>query len=160
MNSFKNYCFSYFFLLITDISIGGRCVCNGHASTCSLLDPRNADRKLACSCQHHTCGIQCDRCCEGFEQKKWRQNTNARPFECEPCNCHGHSTKCQYSEEVDEQRLSLDIHGNFEGGGVCKDCQHNTEGINCNKCKPKFFRPYGKSWNETDVCAGKEILNL
>lgn len=144
-----------YFYSIKDISIGGRCVCNGHASTCSLLDPRNSDRKLACACQHHTCGIQCDRCCPGFEQKKWRQNTNSRPFQCEPCNCHGHSNKCEYDEEVDQRRLSLDIHGNYEGGGVCKDCQHNTEGVNCNKCKPKFYRPYGKSWNETDVCSRK-----
>lgn len=143
-----------YFYSIKDISIGGRCVCNGHANTCTL-DPRssrNNTRLLACSCQHNTCGIQCERCCEGFEQKKWRQNTKESPFQCEPCNCHGHSNKCVYSEEVDMKGESLDIHGRFEGGGVCQDCMHNTEGINCNKCKPKYYRPYGKHWNETDVC--------
>lgn len=72
-----------YFYSIKDISIGGRCVCNGHASTCSLLDPRAQTRLLACSCQHNTCGIQCEQCCPGFEQKKWRQNTNAWPFQCE-----------------------------------------------------------------------------
>ena len=72
-----------YFYSIKDISIGGRCVCNGHANTCSLLDPRAQARLLACSCQHSTCGIQCEQCCPGFEQKKWRQNTNARPFQCE-----------------------------------------------------------------------------
>jgi laminin alpha 3/5 len=63
----------------------------------------------------------------------------------------------------------MDIHGKFEGGGVCQECRDNTEGnihknlipyflfqgINCNKCKPTFYRPAGKRWNETDVCRRK-----
>ncbi|XP_053667229.1 laminin subunit alpha [Anopheles marshallii] len=141
-----------YFYSIKDISIGGRCVCNGHANTCNVQDPRSQMRILACQCQHNTCGIQCAECCPGFEQKKWRQNTNARPFQCEPCNCHGHSDECVYSEEIDEKALSLDIHGNYEGGGVCQNCQHNTKGINCNQCQDKYYRPYGRYWNETDVC--------
>lgn len=72
-----------YFYSIKDISIGGRCMCNGHADTCDVKDPKSPVRILACRCQHHTCGIQCNECCPGFEQKKWRQNTNARPFECE-----------------------------------------------------------------------------
>ena len=63
-----------------------------------------------------------------------------------------HSSECIYDPQIDLQRLSLDIHGNFDGGGVCQNCQHNTEGINCNRCKPKFYKPYSKYWNETDVC--------
>ncbi|XP_034480299.1 laminin subunit alpha [Drosophila innubila] len=141
-----------YFYSIKDISIGGRCMCNGHADTCDVKDPNSPVRILACQCQHQTCGIQCNQCCPGFEQKKWRQNTNARPFNCEPCNCHGHSNECKYDEEVNRKGLSLDIHGHYDGGGVCQNCQHNTEGTNCNKCKPKFYRPRGKYWNETDVC--------
>lgn len=72
-----------YFYSIKDISIGGRCVCNGHASTCGLLDAKDPARTLACFCQHHTCGTQCDKCCPGFEQKKWRQNTKSQPFLCE-----------------------------------------------------------------------------
>ena len=26
-------------------------------------------------------------------------------------------------------------------------------GINCNQCVPRFYRPYEKNWNETDVCS-------
>lgn len=73
------------------------------------------------------------------------------------CNCFGHSNACDYDEDVDNQGLSLDIHGRFAGGGVCKNCDHNTEGINCNKCQSKYYRPYGKHWNETDVCKCKMI---
>lgn len=68
------------------------------------------------------------------------------------CNCFGHSDECTYDPEIDEKHLSLDIHGNYEGGGVCQNCRHNTEGINCNRCKSKFYRPHGKPLNATDVC--------
>lgn len=152
-------------------------MCNGHADTCHVLESSQT-RVLACQCRHNTCGIQCAECCPGFEQKKWRQNTNAWPFICErklhfvllyhqtsenqslstACNCHGHSNTCEYDESVDENSLSLDMHGIYEGGGVCKNCQHNTEGINCNKCRPTFYRPYGRHWNESQVCKRKSSL--
>lgn len=77
------------------------------------------------------------------------------PLSATACNCFGHSNTCDYDENVDDQGLSLDIHGRFAGGGVCKNCEHNTEGINCNKCQSKFYRPHGKHWNETDVCRRK-----
>lgn len=70
------------------------------------------------------------------------------------CNCFGHSNTCVYDEKVDENRQSLDMSGRYEGGGVCQNCQHNTEGINCNRCKDRFYRPYGSHWNETNVCKG------
>ncbi|KOB70688.1 putative laminin A chain [Operophtera brumata] len=88
---------------IKDISIGGRCMCNGHADTCDPADP-NADSNIL------------------------------------------------YDAGVDEKHQSLDIYGRYEGGGVCQNCQHNTEGINCNKCQPTFYRPSGKRWDEIDVC--------
>ncbi|KAK9686921.1 Laminin N-terminal (Domain VI) [Popillia japonica] len=141
---------SYFYS-IKDISIGGRCMCNGHADTCDNRDP-NDPTILLCRCQHNTCGPKCDRCCPGYEQKAWRQSKSYSPFSCEPCNCFLHSRECVYDAETDRQRLSLDIHGKYEGGGVCQNCQHNTEGINCNRCKATFYRPYEKHWNETDVC--------
>ena len=168
-----------YFYSIKDISIGGRCVCNGHAENCDITDP-NDQYKLLCRCKHNTWGPNCEKCRPGFEQKRWRQSKHYELFECErtlfcckilkklsllcalidkhifaACNCHGHSDKCEYDEEVDEKNLSIDIFGKYEGGGVCKDCQHNTEGINCDRCKPKFYRPYGKERNATDVCQRK-----
>ncbi|XP_026299731.1 laminin subunit alpha [Apis mellifera] len=140
-----------YFYSIKDISIGGRCMCNGHADTCDILDPK-MPKKLFCRCQHNTCGPQCATCCKGFEQKKWRQSTAFKKFTCEPCNCFGHSDECEYDPEVDEKHLSLDIHDNYEGGGVCKNCRDNTEGINCNRCKSTFYRPDDKPLNATDVC--------
>ncbi|XP_050725715.1 laminin subunit alpha-like isoform X5 [Eriocheir sinensis] len=140
-----------YFYSVKDISIGGRCVCNGHADVCDITDP-NDQYKLQCRCQHNTCGAQCESCCPGFIQKKWRPASYQDSFVCEPCNCHGHSDECLFSEEVNAQMLSLDIYGNFEGGGVCQNCQDNTEGINCDQCRSGYFRPYGKNLNDTDVC--------
>ncbi|KAK0176557.1 hypothetical protein PV328_000678 [Microctonus aethiopoides] len=140
-----------YFYSIKDISIGGRCFCNGHADTCDIRDP-NEPNKLECICQHNTYGHQCASCLPGFQQKKWQQSTTFKKFTCEPCNCFGHSTECEYDSATDENHLSLDIHGNYEGGGICKNCTHNTQGINCNHCKPKYYRPQGKPLNATDVC--------
>ncbi|XP_064094479.1 laminin subunit alpha-like isoform X2 [Macrobrachium nipponense] len=140
-----------YFYSIKDISIGGRCVCNGHADVCDLTDPDDL-YKLKCRCQHNTCGSQCERCCPGFIQKKWRPAGYHVGFVCEPCNCFGHTNECLYDEEVDEKNLSIDIFGNYEGGGVCQNCRHNTKGINCNECMDGYYRPYGKELNDTDVC--------
>ncbi|CAL4059747.1 unnamed protein product, partial [Meganyctiphanes norvegica] len=140
-----------YFYSIKDISIGGRCVCNGHADECHITDP-NDIYKLQCKCQHNTCGAQCETCCAGFIQKKWRTATYESFFECEPCNCHGHSEDCLFDDEVNKNRTSLDIYGIYEGGGVCQNCRHNTEGINCDRCKDKYFRPYGKELDDTYVC--------
>ncbi|KRZ88222.1 Laminin-like protein epi-1 [Trichinella sp. T8] len=140
-----------YFYSIKEIEMGGRCVCNGHAQTCDILDPMRPNR-LLCRCEHNTCGDQCDRCCPGFEQKQWQPVREGQVFACEPCNCHGHSDECEYDEEVDMKKQSLDIHGKYEGGGVCKHCQHNTEGINCDKCKFGYFRPPGRPLHAMDVC--------
>lgn len=73
--------FQYFYS-IKDISIGGRCRCNGHADLCDITDPYDA-YKLLCRCQHNTCGAQCEKCCPGFVQKAWRPATSSVPFACE-----------------------------------------------------------------------------
>jgi len=39
------------------------------------------------------------------------------------CNCFGHADACVYNESVAERHLSINIHGVYEGGGVCIDCQ-------------------------------------
>ncbi|XP_078680702.1 laminin subunit alpha-5-like isoform X1 [Branchiostoma floridae x Branchiostoma belcheri] len=128
-----------YFYSLKDISIGGRCVCNGHADECDGTGSADPNR-LVCKCQHNTCGESCEQCCPGFVQKPWQPATPNNLFECEACNCLGHSSECYYDPEVAQNRLSLDMRGDFNGGGVCTNCQHNTEGINCERCKPGFFR--------------------
>ncbi|XP_031700147.1 laminin subunit alpha-5 isoform X2 [Anarrhichthys ocellatus] len=128
-----------YYYSIKDISIGGRCVCNGHAESCNANEPNNP-YKLLCDCQHNTCGLSCDHCCPGYNQLPWKPATTYKANECEPCNCHRHSFDCYYDPEVDQKRGSMDIHGHNRGGGVCLNCQHHTTGANCERCIPTYYR--------------------
>nr|XP_020138029.1 laminin subunit alpha-3 isoform X4 [Microcebus murinus] len=128
-----------YYYSIKDISIGGRCVCNGHAEVCNANNP---EKLFRCECQHHTCGETCDRCCAGYNQRRWRP-AQEQSQACEACNCHGHATDCYYDPDVEQQRASLNIQGIYAGGGVCINCQHNTAGINCEECAKGYYRPYG-----------------
>ncbi|XP_069382509.1 laminin subunit alpha-5 isoform X2 [Paralichthys olivaceus] len=128
-----------YYYSIKDISIGGRCVCNGHAEACNSKDP-NDPYRLQCDCQHNTCGGSCDQCCPGYNQLPWKPATTYSANECEPCNCHRHSFDCFYDPEVDQRRASVDVHGHHRGGGVCLNCQHHTTGVNCERCIPTYYR--------------------
>ncbi|XP_026718104.1 laminin subunit alpha-5 [Athene cunicularia] len=128
-----------YYYSIKDISIGGRCVCHGHADVCDAKDP-NDPYRLQCDCQHNTCGGSCDRCCPGFNQFPWKPATADSANECQPCNCNGHAYDCYYDPEVDRHKASKSHEDKFEGGGVCIDCQHHTTGINCERCIPGYYR--------------------
>ncbi|XP_075350602.1 laminin subunit alpha-3 [Mycteria americana] len=140
-----------YYYSIKDISIGGRCVCHGHAEVCNAKSAEN-QYQFQCECQHNTCGETCDHCCPGYNQKQWQPATAGSTNICEPCNCHGHATDCYYDADVDQRRESLNIHGHYEGGGVCMNCQHNTAGINCEKCAKGYYRPYGVPVRAPDGC--------
>ncbi|KAF3817470.1 hypothetical protein GH733_012761 [Mirounga leonina] len=128
-----------YYYSIKDISIGGRCVCHGHADVCDAQDPADPFR-LQCACQHNTCGGSCDRCCPGFNQRPWKPATTDSANECQSCNCHGHAHDCFYDPEVDRHNASQNQDNIYQGGGVCIDCQHHTTGINCERCLPGFYR--------------------
>lgn len=140
-----------YFYSIKDISIGGRCECNGHADKC-IPAHHDKSNRLVCKCKHNTCGDSCDKCCPGFEQKKWAPAVPANPNVCEPCNCHGHSDKCVYNETVNFDQTSMDMHGKMEGGGVCQNCRHNTAGINCEKCIEGYYRPENVPIDSAQAC--------
>uniref|UniRef100_A0A3B4BCE3 Laminin, alpha 5 n=1 Tax=Periophthalmus magnuspinnatus TaxID=409849 RepID=A0A3B4BCE3_9GOBI len=141
-----------YYYSIKDISIGGRCVCNGHAEACNAQDP-NDPYKLQCDCQHNTCGVSCDQCCPGFNQLPWKPATTYSANECEPCNCHRHSFDCYYDPEVEHRRESLDAHGHYRGGGVCLNCQHHTTGVNCERCIPTYYRSPDHSIESPLACS-------
>lgn len=127
-----------YFYSIKDISIGGRCDCNGHAKEC-IADPLNS-YKLRCQCKHNTMGISCEECMPLFNQRKWMHAERNHDNECKQCNCHNHADRCYYDEAVERKRLSLNMIGNLDGGGVCVDCKNNTTGINCERCAKSFYR--------------------
>lgn len=59
------------------------------------------------------------------------------------CNCHGKAQECYYDQMVADKKQSLNIHGEYLGGGICINCTQNTAGINCEMCTDGYFRPKG-----------------
>ncbi|XP_029004531.1 laminin subunit alpha-1 [Betta splendens] len=127
-----------YYYSIKDISVGGMCICYGHAESCPL-DP--VTKKLQCVCEHNTCGESCNQCCPGYHQQPWQPGTISKGNTCEECNCHNKANDCFYNQTVSELSLSLNTRGIRQGGGVCIDCQKNTAGINCETCKDSYYRP-------------------
>ncbi|CAK9294069.1 unnamed protein product [Gordionus sp. m RMFG-2023] len=138
-----------YYYSIRDISIGGQCICHGHAELC-LYD--YATEKKICKCNHNTCGESCEVCCPGFYQKRWSRSTSKTKFICQACNCNSHSTDCVYDANVDKYSQSMNSMGLYEGGGVCVRCQHNTAGINCERCQDGYFNPQNVPMNTSDAC--------
>ncbi len=48
-------------------------------------------------------------------------------YKFQACQCYGHATECFYNSTVDSLKMSIDIHGKYEGGGVCVGCQVNIK---------------------------------
>uniref|UniRef100_A0A8C3EBE2 Laminin subunit alpha-2 n=1 Tax=Corvus moneduloides TaxID=1196302 RepID=A0A8C3EBE2_CORMO len=135
-----------YYYSIKDISVGGMCICSGHAKACPL------DPELQGRCEHNTCGETCDQCCPGFHQKPWHAGTLLHKHECEPCNCHGKTEECYYDQDVADRNQSLNIHGEYIGGGVCVNCSGYTSGINCETCADGYFRPKGVLPDNPNPC--------
>uniref|UniRef100_UPI00358F1135 laminin subunit alpha-1-like n=1 Tax=Myxine glutinosa TaxID=7769 RepID=UPI00358F1135 len=123
-----------YFYSIKDISIGGECVCNGHATSCPW---NNILKKFICKCEDYTCGDHCEYCCPGFRHSQW--HSGSKP--CEVCNCHGKADDCYFDKNVAAEKRSLARNGRYYGGGVCINCKQHTAGVNCNTCVEGYFRP-------------------
>ncbi|XP_016315955.1 basement membrane-specific heparan sulfate proteoglycan core protein isoform X2 [Sinocyclocheilus anshuiensis] len=76
-------------------------------------NPRNVEE---CRCPTGYSGLSCESCSPGFERVPG-------PYLgiCAGCNCNGHASACDLIS------------------GHCLSCQHNTEGPQCDKCKPGYF---------------------
>lgn len=138
-----------YFYSIKDISIGGQCVCSGHAESCSS---DSSTGKQHCVCEHNTCGENCERCCPLFNQKLWRPGTSLDGAACERCECYGHADSCHYDPKVADGKQSINTNGIYEGGGVCDKCKHHTIGINCEQCEDGYFRAANILRNHSRPC--------
>lgn len=68
---------SYFYA-VSDLQVGGRCKCNGHAARCV----RDRDDGLVCDCRHNTAGPECDRCKPFHYDRPWQRATAREANEC------------------------------------------------------------------------------
>uniref|UniRef100_A0A8B9RAB4 Basement membrane-specific heparan sulfate proteoglycan core protein n=1 Tax=Astyanax mexicanus TaxID=7994 RepID=A0A8B9RAB4_ASTMX len=138
-----------YYYSIKDISVGGMCICYGHAQSCPW-DP--VTKKLQCVCEHNTCGESCNECCPGYHQELWQPGTISDGNTCEKCNCHNKAEDCYYNQTVADLKMSLNTHGQFVGGGVCINCTQNTAGVNCETCADGYYRPHKMSPYATEPC--------
>uniref|UniRef100_A0A8C1TMA9 Netrin-1 n=1 Tax=Cyprinus carpio TaxID=7962 RepID=A0A8C1TMA9_CYPCA len=134
---------SYFYA-VSDLQVGGRCKCNGHASRCV----KDRDGSLVCECKHNTAGPECDRCKPFHYDRPWQRATAREANECVACNCNLHARRCRFNMEL--YKLS-----GRKSGGVCLNCRHNTAGRHCHYCKEGYYRDMSKPISHRKAC--KEI---
>ncbi|XP_031421932.1 basement membrane-specific heparan sulfate proteoglycan core protein isoform X9 [Clupea harengus] len=70
-----------------------------------------------CRCPPGYSGLSCESCASGFERVSGGQYLGT----CAGCNCNGHASACDPIS------------------GHCLSCEHNTEGPQCDKCRPGYF---------------------
>ncbi|XP_014649030.1 PREDICTED: netrin-3 isoform X2 [Ceratotherium simum simum] len=125
----------------TELQVGGRCKCNGHASRC-LLDTQGL---LICDCRHGTEGPDCSRCKPFYCDRPWQRATAREAHACFACSCNGHARRCRFNMEL--YRLS-----GRRSGGVCLNCRHNTAGRHCHYCREGFYRDPGRALSDRRAC--------
>ncbi|XP_071089652.1 uncharacterized protein [Haliotis cracherodii] len=112
-------------LIITSITILGKCDCDGSATACSLTTGAST---YTCTCLTQTEGDHCRSCDNGY----YREETG---FGCtESCDCHDDGKNVSRNCEI--------------VGGTCL-CKSNVEGVRCDTCKPLT---YNLSGSNTDGC--------
>ncbi|EDO39502.1 predicted protein [Nematostella vectensis] len=137
-----------YYYAVYDLVIRGSCSCYGHAEQC-LPEPGQPTTPGMvygrCNCTHNTTGKNCERCQDGYFDVPWRPADADNPNECRKCNCNGHAVKCRFDPAV------YQASGNVSGG-VCQDCEHNTVGRNCERCKPLHYQDPSKKFSDPDAC--------
>ncbi|XP_071020443.1 netrin-1-like [Oncorhynchus clarkii lewisi] len=128
-------------LALSDLQVGGRCKCNGHASRCRRDDAGRA----VCVCEHHTAGTDCDVCEDFYYDRPWQRATPSQPQPCVSCECNSHSSKCRFSMEMFQQ-------SGRRSGGVCLKCRHHTAGRHCQYCQNGYTRDHSKPPTHRKTC--------
>ncbi|XP_069115040.1 basement membrane-specific heparan sulfate proteoglycan core protein-like isoform X2 [Argopecten irradians] len=87
-----------------------------------IAEDRNTGQDRAnaveqCVCPQGYRGLSCEDCDVGFT----RSRDGFYLGRCVPCDCNGHSSECNPET------------------GVCRNCQHSTEGDNCERCAVGFY---------------------
>ncbi|XP_069569294.1 netrin-4 [Brachyistius frenatus] len=131
----------------------GTCLCHGHAEYCVPYNSshgKSQDSNMVfgrCLCTHHTAGDHCEKCALLFNDLPWRpaNGSSGESHPCQKCECHSHADSCHFS-----QRAWLSSGG--ISGGVCEDCQHNTIGRRCQRCRHGYHRHLSLPLNSPHAC--------
>uniref|UniRef100_A0A1I8G0L7 Laminin N-terminal domain-containing protein n=1 Tax=Macrostomum lignano TaxID=282301 RepID=A0A1I8G0L7_9PLAT len=132
----------------SNLDIGGRCFCNGHASRCVSRDGRSV-----CDCAHGTEGDDCERCKPFWVDLPWQRATLSRATECRPCSCNLHSQQCSFDQQLYSK-------SGGKSGGRCARCQHNTQGPHCESCSDGYYRDLTKDLTSSKACQGEKHSDM
>ncbi|CAG5119951.1 unnamed protein product [Candidula unifasciata] len=121
---------SYFYA-ISDLAVGARCKCNGHARICREVRGQDLEDHLECVCEHFTTGRDCEKCLPFYNDRPWGRAIDNNANECQACTCNGLSETCEFDENL--YRLT-------GRGGRCTDCRDHTAGVHCELCEVNFYR--------------------
>lgn len=148
----------YYYALYETV-VRGSCLCYGHASRCIPVEgvqydsDKNGMVDGQCQCQHNTWGTNCEQCLPLYNDRPWAPARSGQTNECKKCQCHNHARTCHFDAE-------LYASTNQTTGGVCDDCQHNTLGVNCEKCKEDYWRDPEKPVDDINTCKRMYLIFL
>uniref|UniRef100_A0A670YSS0 Laminin subunit beta 4 n=1 Tax=Pseudonaja textilis TaxID=8673 RepID=A0A670YSS0_PSETE len=142
---------NYYYALY-EMVVHGSCMCNGHTSHCGPGENLRGDVFHEpgmvhgnCLCEHNTDGLSCERCKDFYNDIPWRPAEGSQENACRKCECNGHSESCHFD-------MAVYLANNRTSGGVCEDCQHNTTGQHCERCKPFFYQDPQKAMVDPHAC--------
>uniref|UniRef100_A0A8C9U968 Laminin subunit beta 4 n=1 Tax=Serinus canaria TaxID=9135 RepID=A0A8C9U968_SERCA len=141
-----------YYYAIYEMVVRGSCFCNGHASQCDSMQNLRGDVfhhsgmvHGRCICHHNTEGFSCERCKDFYNDAPWRPAEGTQDNACKRCNCNSHSSRCHFDMAVYQASGGV-------SGGVCEDCQDNTTGQHCHRCKPSFYQDPLKAISDPQPC--------
>uniref|UniRef100_A0A8C3DK14 Laminin subunit beta 4 n=1 Tax=Corvus moneduloides TaxID=1196302 RepID=A0A8C3DK14_CORMO len=141
-----------YYYAIYEMVVRGSCFCNGHASQCDSVQNVRGDVfhqsgmvHGRCICHHNTEGLSCERCKDFYNDVPWRPAEGTQDNACKRCNCNSHSSRCHFDMAVYQASGGV-------SGGVCEDCQDNTTGQHCDKCKRFFYQDPLKVISDPQAC--------